>query len=129
MRRCLSMDMYDLVQRKQIKSTRQSVGLVADETQRQARRADMEIHDLEMRVERLLTLNEAMWQLICETTGLTDAHLAYRVHELDVSDGQRDGRKKVRAARCECGAMVDGRLVSCQFCGAAAPERSPFDKV
>lgn len=123
------MDMYDLVQRKQIKTTRQSVGLVANETQRQARRTDMEIHDLEMRVETLLTLNEAMWQLLCETTGLTDAHLAYRVYELDVSDGQRDGRKKVRATRCSCGAMVNARLENCQFCSGPAPERSPFDKV
>ncbi len=123
------MDMYDLVQRKQIKTTRQSVGFVAEAAQRQARRTDMEIHDLEMRVEQLLTLNEAMWQLLCETTGLTDAHLAYRVYELDQSDGVRDGRKKVRANRCTCGAMVAARLEQCQFCGAPAPERSPFDKV
>ena len=123
------MDMYDLVQRKQIKSTRESVGLVSDEAQRQARRADQEIHDLEERVERLMTLNEAMWQLVCETTGLTDAHLAYRVHELDVSDGERDGKKKVRATQCQCGAMVNGRLTHCQFRGEAAPERSPFDKI
>ena len=121
--------MYDLVQRKQIKSTRASVGLVADETQRQARRTDLEIHDLEMWLERLLTLNEALWQLVCETTGLTDAHLAYRVHELDLADGERDGRKKVRATRCTCGAMVAPRLSNCQFCGGGAPDRSPFDKV
>lgn len=123
------MDMYDLVQRRQIKSTREAVGLVGDETQRQARRADMEMHDLEMRVERLLTLNEALWQLVCETTGLTDAHLTYRVHELDMADGERDGRKKVRPTRCTCGAMVSARLSHCQFCGGPAPERSPFDKV
>lgn len=123
------MDMYDLVQRKQIKSTRQSVGFAADETQRQARRADMEIHALEMRVEQLVTLNEAMWQLVCETTGLTDAHLAYRVDELDMSDGRPDGRKQTRAKKCSCGAMVNPRLDICQFCGVPAPERSPFDKV
>ena len=123
------MDMYDLVQRKQIKSTRQSVGFVEDETRRQARRTDMEIHELEMRLEQLLTLNEAMWQLLCETTGLTDAHLAYRVYELDEQDGVRDGRKQVRAKRCVCGAMVAPRLDNCQFCGVPAPERSPFEKI
>ncbi len=123
------MDMYDLVQRKQIKSTRQSVGLVADETQRQARRADMEIENLEMRIESLITLNEAMWQLVCETTGLTDAHLAYRFNELDAGDGQVDGKKKVRARPCTCGAMVNARLTNCQFCGDPAPERSVFDTI
>lgn len=123
------MDMYDLVQRKQLKSTRQSVGLVADETQRQARRADMEIENLEMRLESLITVNEAMWQLLCETTGLTDAHLAYRFKELDRSDGKEDGKKQVRATRCTCGAMVNARLTNCQFCGAPAPERSVFDAI
>jgi len=123
------MDMYDLVQRKQIKSTRQSVGLVADEAQRQARRADMEIENLEMRLESLVTLNEAMWQLLCETTGLSDAHLVYRLNELDASDGRVDGKKQVRANRCDCGAMVNARLTNCQFCGGPAPARTPFDAI
>lgn len=123
------MDMYDLVQRKQLKTTQKSLGFVADETVRQARRADQQIHDLEMRLERMLTLNEAMWQLLCETTGLTDAHLAYRVYELDAADGERDGRKKRRGSKCGCGAMVVASLDACQFCGAAAPERSPWEKV
>ena len=123
------MDMYDLVQRKQIKSTQAAAGFAADETVRQARRADQQIHDLEMRLERLLTLNEALWQLVCETTGLTDAHLAHRVHELDVADGERDGRKKVRGSKCSCGAMVVASLDNCQYCGAAAPDRSPWEKV
>lgn len=123
------MDMYDLVQRKQIASTRKSVNMVANEVNHQARRTDMELHALETRVERLITVNEAMWQLLCETTGLTDAHLAYRIYEIDMADGVRDGQKKVRAARCGCGAMVNARLESCQFCGAPAPERSVFDKI
>mgnify|MGYP000185295193 CR=1 FL=1 len=121
--------MYDLVQRKQLKSTRQSVGLVADETQRQARRADVALENLEMRLESLITANEAMWQLLCETTGLTDAHLAHRFSELDRSDGREDGKKQVRANPCTCGAMVNARLTNCQFCGAPAPDRSFFDTI
>ena len=123
------MDMYDLVQRKQLRTAQQAISFNGDETMRQARRADQQIHDLEMRLERLLTLNEAMWQLLCETTGLTDAHLAYRVYELDQADGERDGRKKQRASKCACGAMVVASLDACQYCGAAAPDRSPWEKV
>ena len=123
------MDMYDLVQRNQIKKTQRSVGMVADQANRQAQRTDMELHELEMRIERLITVNEAMWQLLCETTGLTDAHLAYRIYEIDMADGVRDGRKKLRASKCECGAMVNAKLHQCQFCGAPAPERSVFDKI
>lgn len=123
------MDMYDMVQRKQLRATRQSVGLVADETQRQARRTDMEIENLETRLESLITLNEAMWQLLCETTGLTDAHLVHRFGVLDRSDGREDGKKKVRANKCHCGAMVNARLTNCQFCGDPAPPRTPFDSI
>jgi len=123
------MDMYDLVPRKQNKSTPSSLGFVADEAVRQARRTGNEIHDLEMRLERMLTLCESMWQLLCETTGLTDAHLAYRVFELDSADGERDGRKKIRGSKCPCGAMVVASLRSCQYCGAPAVERSPWEKV
>lgn len=123
------MDMYDLVQRKQLRTANHAIGFAAEETVRQARRADQQIHDLEMRLERMLTLNEALWQLLCETTGLTDAHLAYRVYELDQADGERDGRKKRRGTKCACGAMVVSTLDTCQYCGAAAPERSPWEKV
>ncbi len=121
--------MYDLVQRKQIKSTHTSLGFVAEEAVRQARRTGNEIHDLEMRLERMLTLCESMWQLLRETTGLTDAHLAYRVYELDAADGERDGRKKIRGNKCSCGAMVLAALPACQYCGDAAPDRSPWEKV
>lgn len=124
------MDMYDMVQRNQIGNTSNRVNSVADQVHHQAKRTGHEIDALEERLERMRTLCDAMWQLLCETTGLTDAHLAYRLYELDIADGERDGTKKLAPKRCTgCQAMVSAQLKACQFCGAAAPERGPWDSI
>ncbi len=118
-----------MAQSRQIRMTNNRVSSAESVSDHRMRRADNEIAELAERFERMRTTCEAMWQLVCETTGLTDAHLTYRVYELDVADGQKDGKRTIKSTPCECGAMVNAKVAACQFCGAPAPARSPWDSV
>ncbi len=127
------MDIFDVMEGapgRHRRKTMASVAAAESAMDQRVRRADSEIAELEARVDKLTTMCEAMWNLVCQTTGLTDAHLDYRFWELDTSDGSHDGRKRVRAHPCgSCDAMVSARLDRCQFCGAEAPKRTPWERI
>lgn len=86
---------------------------------------------LEDRVERLLLLSEAVWELAAPALGLTDEHLAAKMAEIDGRDGPVDGRRNRQARTCsECRAAIQKGRSNCVFCGAdhaAAPD--PFDAI
>lgn len=123
------MDVFDLGRGRHDRRVAQQVSSVENAVDDRTRRTGDQIADLEERVDRLITTCEAMWKLVCKTTGLTDEHLDYEFWELDMSDGREDGTKKVRAVKCECGAMVNARIESCQFCERPAPKRSAWDRI
>ncbi len=105
------------------------VSATASAQDAQRKQQSDQIHQLEDRIERLRLVNEAMWELLKETTGLTEEHLHHKVNLLDQMDGSVDGRRRERATECGCGAMVNARSEICVFCGTAAPLRSVFDRI
>jgi hypothetical protein len=89
------------------------------------------IWTLEDRIERLLLLTDAMWELLSERAGVTDEELAAKVHEVDSrGDGARDGRRARSIRRCgSCQAAIEHGRATCTFCGAPAPGATPIDAV
>lgn len=89
-----------------------------------------EVEALESRVERLLLLTDALWDLASERLGLTDEDLAARVTALDEASGSTDGRRHRPLRRCgACDAAVPHGRPTCAFCGVDAPGAGPFDRV
>jgi len=91
-------------------------------------------HSLDDRFSRLSLICEAMWQLIKEQTELNEEDLRKRIVELDLQDGQLDGRLNRAASQglpqiCpECGARVSRKYNRCQFCGYQSKKKlSPFE--
>lgn len=123
------MDLFDIYQHQQIRKTHDRVRLNEDANEHRHRRSRDEISELQERIDRLLVLNEAIWQLVAEQTGLTDQDLQERLATLDASDGVIDGRRQPVPTVCSCGAKVSPKAACCVFCGLPAPERSPFDTV
>lgn len=77
---------------------------------------------LEDRVERLLIVNEAMWELCSERLGITEEELSARAAAIDGRDGTMDGRRPRPQRRCgACDAVVPSTRPTCAFCGAPAP--------
>ncbi len=75
---------------------------------------------LEMRAERTLLVCEAMWTILRDKLGVTDLELLQRINDLDLSDGQLDGKVRKSAVACpKCGRTIARRLPKCMYCGQA----------
>jgi len=84
-----------------------------------------DIEDLNERVDRLILVVDAMWSLL-EEGGYSDVQLRRRIAEIDLVDGEEDGKRRDLATTCvECDSKVPVGRATCQFCGADAS--SPDD--
>jgi hypothetical protein len=81
--------------------------------------AKQEIAVLRARCDKLLMVCEALWTILRDKHGLTDEDLINRVNDIDLQDGQLDGRvKKNVIARCpECDRTISRRHPKCIYCG------------
>ena len=86
----------------------------------QANRATERSVEAELNVERLQLVVQAMWEFLQERTEITDADLEAKVQEIDLRDGQEDGKMAREVAICgtcqrKTGVRVHRR---CFYCGA-----------
>ena len=90
----------------------------AAEAKGAARRVGGDVKQLEDRLERTLLACEAMWTLVRDKLGVTDAELAQRINDIDLSDGQLDGKVRKTAVSCpSCGRTIARRFPKCMYCG------------
>lgn len=76
------------------------------------------IEDVNERVDRLAMIVRAMWALL-EEEGYTAEQLIAKLEELDLADGEMDGKVRQQAVDCRsCQSKVAPGLRNCQFCGA-----------
>lgn len=109
---------YDLIQNRRIDTVRTEV--------RQARHkvedVDADLMQLEMRFERLNLMANAIWKLVKEKTGATDADLRELIEQLDMKDGRRDGRagQEVNVEKIPCAGCprrIAQTSMICHYCG------------
>lgn len=75
------------------------------------------IEDLRQRVDRLAMVVSALWHVL-EDAGFTTDQLEAKLRELDLADGEADGRMRQLPLDCRsCGSKVAPGLSNCQFCG------------
>ena len=85
---------------------------------------------VDQRVDQMLLVVQAMWTLVQEKTGLTDAELLARVTELDERDGTKDGRFRRPPVKCaRCGATVARRFNRCLYCGQQYTGGTAFEAI
>lgn len=85
---------------------------------------------LQDRIDKLLLINMAMWSFMEERLGLTESQLAERVRQIDLRDGQIDGRPPQAAATCQnCNRPMSRRHQRCLYCGGQTATGSPFTGV
>ncbi len=80
-------------------------------------------------VEKLFMVTEALWTLLKEVNGLTDADLENVIQEIDLRSGKLDG-KRARQERPVCSACQrrnSGKTPNCMYCGKPLPIE-PFAK-
>lgn len=83
-----------------------------------ANEAQTEVKLLRAQVERMALLNQALWELLRERLGLSDAELERMAQEVDMRDGIADGKMTARAVRCPaCARVNNSRHAQCLYCG------------
>jgi hypothetical protein len=100
----------------------------AHAAQQDAQRARDQIEHLRKDVERLLLITEALWMVLKEQHGFTDEKLAQLVTQIDLRDGQLDGRVAgTQTETCpHCGRTLSKNLTCCMYCGKPVLNRNPF---
>ncbi|OGV73214.1 MAG: hypothetical protein A3K19_30470 [Lentisphaerae bacterium RIFOXYB12_FULL_65_16] len=115
---------WNLYQQRRISAADADVAIA----KRKAVDASARLEDLELTVERLLLINQALWETIAKHQELTEEDLLEKVNEIDLRDGKLDGKLKRSAFRkCkQCGRSLHRRHSKCIFCGAPYAEDKAF---
>jgi predicted Zn-ribbon and HTH transcriptional regulator len=79
--------------------------------------------------ERLKLVTMALWELLSERLGVGEDELRRRLEALDMLDGRRDGRLRIKPPPTSCGSCDRPMLASamaCPYCGAERPDPPLF---
>jgi hypothetical protein len=120
---------WDVHRRSQ--STSSASDMTADSSLAGSRRAENAIAELEGRVDRLSMICCAMWTVIQAQSGVGDEELLKLVQELDLSDGEIDGKARLEQVQdcAVCHRPVARRHLRCLYCGATRRSSHPFEDV
>lgn len=98
----------------------------AQSARRAASDARTQAGEVEARCDRALLVCEALWTIMRDKLGVPEDELVNRVNEIDLSDGQLDGKVRRSALECsKCGRTVARRFQKCIYCGVPM-EQDPF---
>jgi len=76
------------------------------------------VQELEWKVDKLILVNRALFELIASRLQITETELMDMVNEIDLRDGKLDGRLAIEATSCEkCGRTYSRRHNHCLYCG------------
>lgn len=77
------------------------------------------VQELEWKVNKLMLVNHALFELASQRLGFTEADLLNKMNEIDLRDGVQDGKETVAAPiDCEqCGRTYSRRHNHCLYCG------------
>jgi len=78
-----------------------------------------EVAQLQKQVEHLLIITEALWTILKEKNSLDDKELLRQMVQIDLRDGQLDGRVATTPPEpCpKCQRIVSKGSVRCMYCG------------
>ena len=109
--------LWDLIQHYQIGQLDNKIDAVRDGASRDTLARDA-TGRLEERVDALALVTQALFELLQETSGVSEAQLRAKITEIDLRDGQADGKMTPRPKKCpKCDAMMSPKFGRCLFCG------------
>lgn len=114
---------WNLFQSLQIRSNSTN----ASEANIKSRRNSSDIAILEEKIDALSLACHAMWEILQKKHGVTITELESMIEELDLRDGQLDGKLDLDAKNCpDCGHKLNKRHKNCFYCGAEIPGGGVF---
>jgi hypothetical protein len=99
-----------------------TAGINAAEAKSKASGVASELQNMRRELERSALAWEALWTLMRDKLGVTQEELQARIDEIDLSDGELDGRVRRAVVPCpNCERPVNRRLRKCMYCQAPVP--------
>jgi len=90
----------------------------SSEANRKAGDAQARIRFLEANLGRAFLICEALWELLRDRAKLTEQDFNDKLYEIDMRDGQIDGKNQRKAVPCpKCRRKVSPRHQACIYCG------------
>ena len=87
-----------------------------------------DVADLRNHVERLSLASQAMWELLQNWAGITEAELETKMIEIDARDGRIDGKMGTAPISCPaCGRTTSSTRDTCVMCGAPTRRKHQFE--
>jgi hypothetical protein len=118
-------EIYQQCKISQVRSEASDAARRASETKEDLH---LSLRQLENKIDKLSLICRALWSFIQEQRSLTEEQLVERVKQIDLMDGQIDGKVGAKVADCpQCGRKVSSR--HCLYCGADLALGSAFDSV
>ena len=91
-------------------------------------RVERELRYAQERVDKLLLVCTALWELLKERTDLTEEDLLEKVVQIDAQDGEVDGEVTRRPRPCvKCGRPMSPSHSRCLYCGAVVAGQGAFE--
>ncbi|MEM6886363.1 MAG: hypothetical protein AAF571_15185 [Verrucomicrobiota bacterium] len=79
-------------------------------------------------MERLTLACQSMWELLRDRTDFTEADLEEKMLEIDLRDGQADGKIGMQLIQCpSCNSKTNSRRTHCLMCGAPLDKQHVFE--
>ena len=105
---------WNLLQQRELRDLTSKLSNV----QTQDRVARNSAFRLEDKVDKLTLVCQAMFELLHETSGISDDQLKKKIVEIDGRDGEVDGRITPKLKKCpQCEATISPQFGRCLFCG------------
>jgi hypothetical protein len=80
---------------------------------------------LENKIDNLALACQSLWEIIRESTELSEEDLAAKMEEVDLRDGNIDGKITPVAKPCSsCGRKTSRRRMRCVYCGKPTDDPS-----
>ena len=118
---------WEFRQQQEISDARSSAKRAADHAHK-AKQAAETVQFLEQKVDKLALICRAMWELISESNNVSEEILFDKIREIDLLDGQLDGKMTVTPKKCpRCGRVMSRRHYRCLYCGTQERPDTPFE--
>lgn len=87
-----------------------------------------DLQELSRHIRKIALVNQALYELVKEHTGITDEDLRRKIDSIDKRDGAVNGRVDMAPLTCpKCKAAVTPGSLTCQSCGAMVAPKYPFE--
>lgn len=116
---------WELYQQGQISGAKTTAGRAERTAQRAIEGTRRANEIIEGKIESLALTCQALFEILEESTGLTEEQLAAKMEEIDLRDGIKDGRITPTSKVCsKCGRRTSRTRAHCLYCGGATEPES-----